>query len=147
MIRPVVEYASVVWDPITEKSRKAIEMVQRRAARMVTGDYRTKTSVTDMVQNLRWETLDQRRKMAKATMFFKTTRGLVDVEIDLKTSNMTSKTRGHDQRFIVPTSKINCHLQSFIPSTVRSWNNLPSDLVEAHNIEEFKRVLNYIKIP
>ena len=39
---PIVEYASVVWDPVGEGNqhlRYQIEMVQRHAARFVTGDW------------------------------------------------------------------------------------------------------------
>jgi len=36
----VLEYASPVWDPFTANNIKALEKVQRRAARWVKGDYR-----------------------------------------------------------------------------------------------------------
>ena len=39
-VRPSVEYASGPWDPPTAKNISALEMVQRRAARFVTGEYR-----------------------------------------------------------------------------------------------------------
>ena len=32
LVRPVLEYASTVWDPYTEENIKKIESVQRRAA-------------------------------------------------------------------------------------------------------------------
>jgi hypothetical protein len=35
MVRPVMEYACTVWDPITQKDTNKTEMVQRRAARFV----------------------------------------------------------------------------------------------------------------
>ena len=52
MVRPIMEYACVVWDPITQKDTHKIEMVQRRAARFVYGDYRTTNSVTSMLNSL-----------------------------------------------------------------------------------------------
>jgi hypothetical protein len=36
-----MEYACIIWDPVTQKNIRELEMVQRRAARIVTGDYRT----------------------------------------------------------------------------------------------------------
>ena len=50
MLRPIMEYACVIWDPITQKDTHKIEMIQRRAARFVYGDYRTTSSVTSMHQ-------------------------------------------------------------------------------------------------
>ena len=45
-VRPILEYASTVWDPHTIELTNQLEMVQRRAARFVTADYRRRHSVT-----------------------------------------------------------------------------------------------------
>ena len=34
LVRPIVEYASTVWDPYTDKNIDKLEMVQRRAAKI-----------------------------------------------------------------------------------------------------------------
>jgi hypothetical protein len=47
-----MEYACIIWDPVTQKNIRELEMVQRRAARFVTGDYRTTSSVTQMLAAL-----------------------------------------------------------------------------------------------
>ena len=39
LVRPVLEYASSIWDPYLNKNILAIEMVQKRAARWVKSDY------------------------------------------------------------------------------------------------------------
>ena len=44
LIRPILDYASVVWDPFTEENIRRLEMAQRRAARMVFSDYRQTSS-------------------------------------------------------------------------------------------------------
>ena len=54
-VKPQVEYAATVWDPHTTESIKKVKAVQRRAARFVTGDYRTASSVTAMVDSLSWD--------------------------------------------------------------------------------------------
>ena len=45
-IRPIVEYASPVWDPDTKRNTNKIEMVQHRCARYVTGNFDRTSSVT-----------------------------------------------------------------------------------------------------
>ena len=45
-----MEYATVIWDPSTDTNIRKLEMVQRRAARMVFSDYRRTSSVTHMLQ-------------------------------------------------------------------------------------------------
>ena len=54
LVRPVVEYSSSVWDPYTQSLTHKIEMVQGRAARVVTGDYQTKSKgcMSDMLNKL-----------------------------------------------------------------------------------------------
>jgi hypothetical protein len=63
-----MEYACVVWDPITQKNITELERVQRKAARFVMGDYKTTSSVRSMLEHLKWPTLEERRKRAKVTM-------------------------------------------------------------------------------
>ena len=60
-----MEYACIIWDPVTQKNIRELEMVQRRAARFVTGYYRTISSVTRMLEALQWTELQQHRKAGR----------------------------------------------------------------------------------
>ena len=60
LVRPQLEYASAIWDPHTNENTYKIEMVQRRAARWTMNDYARTTSVTSLLQQLGWQTLDRR---------------------------------------------------------------------------------------
>ena len=60
---PVLEYGSSVLDPHTQCLREELEKVQNRAARFVTGNYVFETgSMTDILGQLKWESLKKRRK-------------------------------------------------------------------------------------
>ena len=61
LVRPQVEYASAVWSPYTKENINKIEMLQKRAARSVCNDYSPYSSVTDMLCNLGWRSLEPRR--------------------------------------------------------------------------------------
>ena len=54
----------MVWSPHTKKNKDELERVQRRAARFVSGRYHNISSVSDMISNLKWETLEQKRMRA-----------------------------------------------------------------------------------
>ena len=43
VVRPVLEYASPMWDPYRQADIKALEQVQRREARYVYNDYTSRT--------------------------------------------------------------------------------------------------------
>ena len=47
-------------DKTTHRLADQLEMIQRRAARWVTGRYHNTSSVTDMLHSLDWRTLGQR---------------------------------------------------------------------------------------
>ena len=59
LVRPIMEYACVVWDPITKKNITELERVQRKASRFVMGDYKTTSSVISMLEHLEWPTLEE----------------------------------------------------------------------------------------
>ena len=61
LVRPILEYATSACDPYKQSSINKLEGVQRRAARFITGDYNTTSSVLEMISNLGWETLQERR--------------------------------------------------------------------------------------
>ena len=54
-------YACSVWSPYHQHNISKIEMVQRRAGLFVTNNYDWNSSVTDMLQHLQWEPLQDRR--------------------------------------------------------------------------------------
>ena len=58
LVRPILEYASPVWDPYLVK-------VQRAAARWIRSDYSWLSSVTAILSNLNWPTLAFHHKISK----------------------------------------------------------------------------------
>jgi hypothetical protein len=140
LVRPQLENASIVWDPSSATNCHKIEMVQRRAARFVTGDYFRRSSVTTMLENLKWHTLHTRRKMNKAIMMYKILHGLVAVPSDhLQTS--TSVIRGHNKRLVVPHTRTQILQSSFFPDTIRIWNNLPRDVINSDSLDSFRTAI------
>ena len=127
LVRPQLEYASTVWDPYTQTNIYQLEKVQRRAARYTLNRYNNTSSVTDMLQELNWQTLENRRKLARLTMMYKIRQGLVilDNASDRLRPSIRSSRASHDQAYEVPHSRANYHQFSFIPKTIRDWNALP----------------------
>ena len=71
LVRPTLEYCCAVWDPHYKKHIHMLEIVQRRAARFVLRRYHNTSSVTDMLQQLKWDLLCQRSARIRLAMLYK----------------------------------------------------------------------------
>ena len=148
LVRPLLEYASPVWDPYTQENIMKIEMVQRRAARYVTNNYNRTASVTDMLNRLEWKTLSHRRHDARLTLFYKIVNNLVEIPSENYLLPCIRLTRHqHSIPFQIPCSNTDYHLHSFFPRTIRTWNNLPNNVVTAPSLDTFKNRLKHLPNP
>jgi hypothetical protein len=88
-----------------------------------------------MLAGLQWDSLMQRRKVARLSMFYKMQSGLVATDPSLFLIQRPDTTV---PRYNIPHSRIDAHLYSFFPNTVRAWNHLPATTVLAPSLAAFK---------
>ena len=74
-LRPVLEYASVVWDNCTKREKENLDKIQIEAARIVTGITRS-TSINKIYKEMGRLTLENRRKYQKLILIYKIINGL-----------------------------------------------------------------------
>ena len=141
-MRPTIEYASSVWSPTKKGSISKIEAVQRRAARFAVGDFSRYSSVTTMLQRLKWQSLQARRDRAQVTMLYRIVYRLVDIPPEAYLRTASRRTRGHSLRFLVPHAKTAVYKDSFFPHAIRLWNALPCEAMEAKTLDRFKACLS-----
>ena len=86
LVRPVLDYGSSVWDPPGVVLQEELESVQKRAARVVTGNYNYETgSMTGILGQLKWESLKKRRKdnrLILLILLYKSPKGKASVPTD-----------------------------------------------------------------
>ena len=146
LVRPQLEYASPAWDPYNKDIIHQIEMVQRRAARYVTNKYDRRSSVTDILNNLRWKSLQQRRQDARLTLIYKIKNNLVHLDNNNRLTPPGRLTRHkHENSFHIPFSGQDYRKNSFFPRTIVDWNNLPNDIAEASSLMAFKTSLDALR--
>lgn len=142
LVRPIIEYAAPVWDPHTQRNIYKIEMVQRRAARFVCSRYHNTSSVSEMLQELNWPSLQQRREVLRLVLLYKMHQGKVIFDTSPYITPVLRATRHtHQQGYQVPASTTEYHRHSFFPRTVKVWNSLPPDIISAPSAEAFRRHL------
>ena len=143
IVRPTIEYAASIWDPFTTKNISKVEKIQRSAARFVHNDY-SHSSVTSMLENLEWTTLQTRRKAARLTILFKIRNGDLCVSAAEKRLTSTKSTRIHQARYKHLSAKMDTFKNSYFPRTIVDWNALPPVVIEATTTNQFKERLKPI---
>ena len=164
LIRPGMEYAAPIWDPYLQKDIASLEKVQRKAARWVKSDYSSRSSVTSMLNDLKWEPLADRRKTSKLGLFHKIHHKEValDFKRDFGLSPVVNKRKRmanrqygayvvknvvekyenlHSKCYKPPETNKRPFQQSTICSTVPAWNALTEEQINLP-YSKFKRQLS-----
>ena len=132
-MRLQLEYGSTIWDPrpgVENNGAYKVEMVQQRAARWTLKRYHNTSSVTDMLENLGWRTLEQRRVDVQLALLFKIYNGLIPVDATKYLSHPTQRSRhSHSYSFIPLSTSTSSHRLSFYPRTITQWNSLPQSFL------------------
>ena len=72
LVRSCAEYGAAIWGLHLAKGVKALERIQNRAIRWVSGiGPREPTSISQLRQNLKWPTLEKRRQNIRLTYMYK----------------------------------------------------------------------------
>ena len=145
LVRPQVEYASTIWSPHTKQNTQKIEMVQRRAARWVNNNYSTYDSVSTMLDNLGWRSLENRRIDSRLFMFHRIIYGYVAIQIPTYFEKPQRFTRHmHPLSYRQIHTHAVYYQQSFYPATIVLGNKLPSEIVLMDDLDSFKEGVSKI---
>ena len=141
LVRPTMEYACTTWDPYLKEDKHRIEMVQSRAARYVSNRYQNTSSVTNMLEDLKWPTLEERRRRARQVLMYtyKLANGLVKINTTNRLSRPSRLSRNMGPHsYQLPSCNTVLRKESFYPRTIRDWNALSTDTTTAKSLESFK---------
>ena len=143
LVRSRLEYGAPVWDPHLVKDSKLLEDLQRRAARFVKGDFRSRSSVTSMLWDLGWQDLKHRRRDLRLALLYKIVTGHVEITPqDIGLTKADGLTRAnHRFKFQAMGANTNAYRHSFAVRTIGDWNSLPSYAVEQKSPDAFKASL------
>jgi len=113
------------------------------SARFVKGDYRTTSSVSQMLHDLGWRNLKDRRRDLRLALLYKIVTGHVAInpdQIGLVAANNRTRAN-HRYKFRAIGASSTGLRYSFAARTVSDWNQLPVVVVEQENPAAFKAQL------
>ena len=125
------------------KHIRHIEKIQRRASRWTTSDYDTSSSVTAMLGNLGWRTLEQRRADVGLNLFYGIVYGLVAIPMpEYIEAKIRLSQNCHLMTFRQVHTSRNFYKYSFFPLAIVQWNALPESVVCLPNLDAFKKAVD-----
>jgi hypothetical protein len=142
-IRPLLEYADVVWDNNVESdhSLDPLDNIQHEAARADSGaTARCTTSSLD--EELHWQTLQERRLHHRLSLFYRIgnnqspayLKDLIPPQINRQTTYELRNRHNIDE----PLARLYTLSKSFIPATTKAWNDLPFHIRESPSVSSFR---------
>ncbi|KAI8504383.1 hypothetical protein Bbelb_175010 [Branchiostoma belcheri] len=144
LVRPHLEYATVIWCPRTKRDRDSVERVQRRATKLV--ESVSHLSYPQRLQALQLPTLHFRRQRTDVIQLYKITHGYDKLRVGNSCSicrgtmfepSLSTTTRGHSFKYQV--QKSHGTRKCFFSSRVtRVWNSLSQEAVSSKSVNEFK---------
>ena len=124
LVRSKLEYAASVWDPHHTSDTNKLEQVQPRAARFMCNNYSPYSSVIQMLSDLGWQQLKDRRKHILLALFYKIAHHLIVVPHEDILQKADSRTRSsHNYTYRTLRSCKDPYKFSFFPGLY--WNGIP----------------------
>ena len=143
-LRPILEYGSSVWDSCTNYEKDSLEKIQHEAVRIVTGLTRS-VSLRNLYKEINWLSLDERRRYQKLIMAYKIKNNITpdylnNIFPEIVGLTMPYNLRNQDD-FTVLNTRTELFRNSFVPSCITLWNNLPEHIRNSETILSFKTQL------
>ena len=136
LVRPILEYASASWEPHCLKHIKTLERIQRQAARFCTQNYsRERGTVTQLLKDIQWDTLQTRRKIKRLSIIYKMEHNRIDIPLDHYIQHNTRSSRKHDSSCKLDT------LQTYL-ETVSSQQQLTNGILCLQTIDVLRKSIN-----
>ena len=149
-LRPLLEYASIVWDNCTIYEKESLEKIQYEAARIVTGLTRS-VSINNLLQEIGWVSLSDRRKVQKYTLMYKNSKGLLPNYIMELFPTTVERSTQYNLRnredYVVPPRRTEIYSRSVIPSCINLWNGLDVSIRESISLKTFKSNISDLFTP
>ena len=149
LIMPHFDYCSLVWENCSKHLQDKIQKLQNRAARIITGKtYDIRSS--EILENLGWQTLLERRQSKKALFMHKIRNndGLPEglTSMFTMTNNSNYNLRSNEIDFAMSKPNTNYLKKSFSYSGASFWNSLPKKAKLNHlSRGEFRAILSSSK--
>ena len=136
LVRPILEYCSVIWYPLYKREALEIEKVQRRATKLV--PTLKDLSYPERLQKLDITTLAYRRQRTDVLQVFRIIKDVDNIPFESFFEKNSNSTRGNSFKLEKPRASTKLRQNSFSHRVIDIWNSLPDSAVNCKTINSFK---------
>ena len=144
LVRFHLEYGNVVWDHFYKEDMKKIERVQRRATKLIPEIHNR--PYQEILRYVKLPSFAYRRKRGNMIYMYKIMSDNINIRKEDFFAATQYNTRGHSQKVFKPRAIKHSWVHTFSNRTIKDWNKLPCDIVEAKSVNSFKSKLDLLWI-
>ena len=146
LVHPKLEYSCEVWSPSLMELKQRIEMVHRNAVHFVAENYNRRSSVTDMLGCLNWETLESCRTCLQLQVLHKTVTCQVALELSdyFQINHCRNLRKSHSKQLMQKFAWVDVVKNSFCYCVILKWNSLPMKQIQIPFLTYAKRTYQRI---
>ena len=142
-VRPHLEYAVQAWSPHLRKDIEAIEKIQRRATKLP-------RELRDLPYNVRCKrlgitSLEERRQRGDMIEVFKILKEIDNIDASTLFQRNENTRRGHNFTLFKKQCSKDIRKYFFSQRVINPWNKLPSQVVNAKSVNDFKNKFDKYK--
>ena len=132
---------------VLSPTQNGLKKIQLEAARIVPG-LTSYASILSIYKETGWEKLSVRREKRKLSLFYDIVNGhspdyLQDL-LPITVGQINNYNLRNSKNFTIPPGRLSLYQSSFFPSTIRLWNNLPTDLRNSPCQQMFKNEIRKV---
>ena len=146
-VRPIVDFASIIYNSDIKRDIDAVEILQKRVTRNIfhrcfSNSFSQPPPYSTRLDVLKLESLQKRRLILDLTYFYKIHNGEVLInEQNIPRSSVNNKLRGHTRKYHYVHTRLNIRRHSFFIRTPKRFGKIPNHIVLTKNSAKLK---NYI---
>ena len=144
-IRPLFEYACVLWAGSNDKDLNKLEKLQVDAMRIVTGATK-RSNISNLYKDLRWVKLSERRNIHCLIMLYKIINGQAPQYLINLLPQKIGDNHNHNLRnrndYYISRTRLETFNRSYFPRTLRLWNNLDFVPLNCQTLSTFKNAIS-----
>ena len=145
-IQPIFDYCLSVWGNSSKQNINAIQKLQNRSARAVTGNFDYSSSVTNIRNDLGWMNIKTRFDYFTLILMYKSLNSLapdyLTNRFKYKSNVQPYPTRSAaDNLLDIPRPHTELFKRSFTLNGAKTWNALPWSIRSSSSLYKFKQLL------